>query len=410
MAKKASRSSSKGPALRQRRSGASSSSVGESTKRAAASGKKINPITGQRQPKQPPRKLAVETDAQMDTCLWRTHPSPDADGGKVKLCNACGIHIRDKGYNRKVTPEMLQRQSSQAQATRRAWAIQNGHESDSDIPSSPTSSEFSDDGAPPSPAASDSTKAATPPPSPLPAVPAMPTSSSAGPAVRKNSLKASPKASPKSLKSKAARKASKAARPAPLKLTKSAFDTSSNLPSPTSDASDAPLRKKEVSIRPKPVSTMSDEEAADALFRLISDAWRQYDGCIVHSSASDGASCCSGSSEADSNTQASSSSCIDTDSQPSFHTQLPPPIFPGDVFYPTPGPEKSFHGFGAYQNYEAPAYVRRDSLESATSAASANIMTPPVTPVLYANNGCTEKGYPPEGYGADLATDHFFAH
>lgn len=59
MAKKASRSSSKGPALRQRRSGASSSSVGESTKRAAASGKKINPITGQRQPKQPPRKLAV---------------------------------------------------------------------------------------------------------------------------------------------------------------------------------------------------------------------------------------------------------------------------------------------------------------------------------------------------------------
>lgn len=29
----------------------------------------------------------------MDTCLWRTHPSPDVDGGKVKLCNACGIHV-----------------------------------------------------------------------------------------------------------------------------------------------------------------------------------------------------------------------------------------------------------------------------------------------------------------------------
>lgn len=305
---------------------------------------------------------------------------------------------------------MLQRQSSQAQATRRAWAIQNGREDDSDVPSSPTSSEFSDDGAPPSPAASDRTKAATPPFSPATPprspTPAVPTSASPSPAVRKNSLKATPKSSPKSLKSKAARKTEKAARPAPLKLTKSAFDTSTNLPSTTSDASsssDAPQRKKEVSIRPNSTPTMSDEEAADALFRLISDAWRQHDSCSAASEASSQLS----------EVSSSSSSFGDTNSQPLFHCQLPAPLF-GDVYYPTPGPEKSFQGFGAYQcqSYEALAYDRRDSLESATSAtsaASANIMTPPVTPVLYASNAAG-KGHPPEGYGVDFVSGHLFAH
>lgn len=285
---------------------------------------------------------------------------------------------------------MLQRQSSQAQATRRAWAMQNGQsDADSDIPSSPTSSEFSDDGAPPSPAAS-VTKAATPPRS---------TTAAAEPAARKNFLKASPKASPKS---KAARKASKAVRPAPLKLTKSAFDTSSKLLSPTSDAS----RKKEVNIRPKP--TMSDEEAADTLFRLISAAWRLHQGCGEASSPSSTSACEAGPSMSSSEAEASSS-CSGTDSEPPFHTQLSqlPPIFRADVFYPTPGPEKSFHGFGAYQ-YEA-TYARRDSLESASSAQSANIMTPPVTPVLYASNGCVEKAFPPEGYATDRGSD-FFAH
>lgn len=293
---------------------------------------------------------------------------------------------------------MLQRQSSQAQATRRAWAIQNGRltdaesESDGTPPASPASSSFSDAGeAPPSPAASASsasTKAATPP---------RPAHTTA----RKNSLKASPKASSPKGKRKAA---CKAARPAPLRLTKSAYDTSIVL-SPTSDA---PQRKKEVSIRPKPPAPpvhdqekeqmMSDEEAADTLFRLIAAAWRHHDGCSEASAAGE-------ASDAEG-------------SERSYHSHLavPAPVFRGDVYYPTPGPEKSYHSFSAYQSNcwsgdEAPAFGRRDSVES---VGSVSIITPPVTPVLYATTGCVTavaegKAYPAEAYATDRLPDHVFA-
>lgn len=83
MAKKTSRSATKGPALRQRRSGASTASAEASAKRATASGKKINPITGARQPKQPPRKLAV------GNC---------ANCGCSQVSNFCRRHRRLTGF------------------------------------------------------------------------------------------------------------------------------------------------------------------------------------------------------------------------------------------------------------------------------------------------------------------------
>lgn len=311
---------------------------------------------------------------------------------------------------------MLQRQSSQAQATRRAWAIQNGGvseaESDSDgtpAPLSPASSSFSDAGdAPPSPSSS---KAATP---------HKPTHNTI---LRKNSLKASPKASPKSKTSQAggSRKAgsagatSKASRPAPLKLTKSAFDTSVKVvqvPSPTSDAPEqGAQRKKEVSIRPKPPAMeneapMSDEDAADAFFRLVNAAWRQYDSC---SEAEASSSCCASS-------DAGGSESFHSGPRYTVQAMPPAPMFRGDVYYPTPGPEKSFHSFSSYQSSHSwsddsssPApYSRRHSVESV------NIITPPVTPVLCASNGYVPrtdgKVYQPDPYACPtgIMSEHLF--
>lgn len=323
---------------------------------------------------------------------------------------------------------MLQRQASQAQATRRAWAIRTGQaEADSDnssasaltAPPSPASSDFSNAGeAPPSPV---STKAT----SPSPAQPTTP---------RKNSPKASPKASPKSPKSpkaKASRKAAagKGSRPAPLKLIKSAFDTAvqvvrdSPLPSPeASEASHSsqPQQRKEVALRPKPQvedpALMSVEEAASILLGLVNDAWR-------HHNSRNEAAAIEPSSDAE-GSERSFHSLYHLNTQPNPHyarqQTMGGLVACGMDYYLTPGPEKGYHGFGEYQAghqwsddpFPTPApYGRRDSLESASSV---NIITPPITPVLCNNSYVPVEGgkvFQPEqqnAFQADLIPDYFF--